>query len=417
MASEYVSTKRTMLSSPGRSLNTMYYNQLSLDVSSVEAMYTTGRYKTSLNSTAFGSSAQCTIPNASFLGTTYLSASLPALVANQALPRGWLYHAIDSLEFLVGSSNVSLLRMDGKSVLQVVMAQCCTEERRNEIYRLAGEEITTAGVIPEGVCILPLPWSTLCGYMQKKELDTNVLNNPITVRINFVQNNRLYGGSGARPVGFDRLEVLTRQADLDNKANSLANMLKNNEALQLGYPFIHFQSYQVPFSTAIANERAFLELKSFINADLTMIALSAIKRTDVIPVANNSPNPMNSVDLKNIILRYNGQTMFDLPGDMGKLTNLHSIDGAGFFHNSVILPGATAPFSSQPVDTYIYCLDFSRIRAACWEQEYQNTPRFAQQVFTLEFDIADADDYILYTTYFYNGIMELSGGVSQIFFN
>lgn len=417
MSQEFISTKRVVLSSPGSRINNLYYNQQNTSIEDVEVHYATGRYKVGLNNTTFASSALVTIPNSSFLGTTYLSLELPATVANQTLARGWGYMSIESISYLFGSSNVSQLRISGKSVLQTILMQAETAEKRNEIFRLSGEEILTPGVIPTCTLILPFPWSTFCGLVQKKEFDTNILSNPITLRIQFHSQNHIYGGDGARPSGFSRADLLVRQGDLDNKSLSLRNALLQNPSSQLGFPFIHHQTFDTPFNTVAPNELARVVLQSFLNADLTCITMMAIKNSDVTPVGNNSPSGFNGQDMRNIVLRFNGEVMYDCPQDMAKVTNMHSIPGAGYFHNSVIQAGTVAPFNSIPVDTYVYTLDFSRIRSLCFESQYQNTLRIAQQTLTLEFNVADAASYTLFCCYHYNGIVEVSQGMSNIFFN
>jgi hypothetical protein len=417
---EFLSDKRTILSNPGEKRNNLYYNVQNTTVSEVEVGYNLGRFRQSLSSSRFNSVSQVIIPNQSFLGDCFLSLELPATVADQTICRGWGYSCIRNISYLAGSSNVSLMSINGQSAFQQIMLQCETEEKKSEYLRLGGQVILTAGVIPKAVIQLPLPWSTACSVDGgKKLIDTNLLNQPITIQIEFDTSAKIYGGNGARPDQFTRVECITRQGDLSNKALSLRNTLMANEKLMLGYPFIHSQSYAPPrFTVVNPNDVTSITLQSFINADIVGISIGVIADTSLNPTGNNSPSPLNYVDLTDVRLLFNGQTVYDCPGDLMKLANAkYSKAGSGFVLNDVIQNGAIAPFTSNPVDTYIYCFDMAVIRSLCFDKEYQNTPRLPSQVLELEFKVPAADTYTCYATYYYNGIMEISQGQSNIYFN
>lgn len=420
---EILSDKRVVLSNPGSKRNDVYYTTLNTTVEQVESTYSMGRFKQSITNQKFGGQALITIPNSTFLGEMYLHLELPALVANQTICRGWGYGCIDNISYLFGSSNVSQIQINGQSILQTVMAQCETAEKRNELFRLAGEELgtltTDVGISPKADLILPLPWSTLCGGMfKKKPFDTNLLDAPITVTIAFKNAESIYGGSGARPDGFSVATALFRQGELANKANSLRNVLMSQPDLMLAYPFIHHQSFApARFTVSDPTQTQNVILQSFINADIVGITIGVIRKSRLNPGSNNSPSPFAYDDISDVRLLFNGQVMYEAPGNLMKLVNMNSIEGAGYFHNSVLAAGTTAPFTSDAVDSYILMIDFARIRSMCFEGEYQNVMRIGNQVLELEFKVQSADDYNLYATYHYNGVAEIQRGQSNIFFN
>ena len=416
---ELLSTKRTVLSNPGSKRTDLYYTKLNTSIEQVEATFSMGRLKMAISSPTLGGQALVTVPNSSFLGECFLHLELPATVANQTLCRGWGWGVIDHVSYLFGSSNISQLQLSGQSIWQTISAQCESSEKRNECFRLGGQEVLTAGVIPKADLLIPLPFSTMCAN-SKKYFDTNLLDAPITITIQFKQSSAIYGGSGLRPSQFQRAEVSFRQGDLENKANSLRNALMSQPDMMLSYPFIHHQSAPtVRVTAANGTDEQSVVLQGFINADLVALTLSVVKSTDVTPVSNNSASPFNFQDLEDVVIDFNGTSIYDTSGLLYKLVNCLSIPGSGYWHNSVIQPGATGPFSSDPVDSYTLIVDFSRIRSLCYEGEYQNVQRIGNQVLNFRFKIPSAagEEYIIYPTYHYNGVSEVQRGSTNIFFN
>ena len=416
---EFLSEKRVLLSNPGRQLNNVYYTQLNSSVEQVEVTFNNGKYRQSLNSLVFGGQALITIPNSSLVSDFYLHLELPATVANQTLQRGWGYGSIRSINYLWGSSNVSQVQMSGQSVFQTVMQQCENAEKRSELLRLAGDVVLTAGVVPKADLLIPLPWSTACSLMDKKPFDTNILNDPITIQIQFNDARKIYGGDGVPPTAFSIAEAILKQGEFTNKALSLRNSLMANPSLMSAYPFIHHQSFSPgKFTVVDPANTVNIVLQSFINADLLAITIGVINDLSQNPSGNNSPSQFNYVDLQDVRLLFNGIVMCDAPGNLLKLINCKAGPcGGNYVHNDVIQPGTVAPFTSDPVDTYIYEFDFAKMRSLCFEGQYENVQRFGNQVLTLEFKVPAAGTYQTYATYHYNGICEINRGQSNIYFN
>ena len=88
---QYLATKRSELSAPGVKLNDIYYSFLNSSVELAETTFNTGRLTIGLSQLNFGGYAQVLIPNNSLLSTIYLHLTLPAIVANQTLCKGWGY--------------------------------------------------------------------------------------------------------------------------------------------------------------------------------------------------------------------------------------------------------------------------------------------------------------------------------------
>ncbi len=421
----FLSSKRVLLSSPGMALDNTYYSVLNTTVEASEVVYNLGRFSSDLTSGLFGSQSQVVIPNSSILGNIYLHVELgtiavPAVPVNNTLPRGWLYSAIDSISFLFGSSNISQLEMDGDTVLQTIMMEAETAEKRSLIFRAGGEEqLLPVNTISADV-ILPFPWSAASGLFMKKGVDTNVLNNPITIQIRFKPANEIYANTTAIPNGFNQATIITRQGNFTNKDDSLRRELMSNPELHLGFPFIHKQSFPTPIVLSDANGHIIVNLLSFINADLLGISFGVIRTTDRSGGGvGNSKNVFNYQRVQNVVLRFNGQTMFNTRGRLAELENsIDSSIGGAFYENSLIAPGAVAPFSSTPINTFMTYMNFAMKKTITFQNEYQNTWRISNNTLVLEMDMPlPNEQYEIHCTYYYNGIAQFARGVTRIFFD
>lgn len=424
-ALQYISDKRVLMSAPGTKLNDIYYTRLNSTVELVESTFTQGRVLQSLTSFVFGSSSQVVIPIGSFLGETYLHLHLPALVAGQSLVRGWGLAAIQSISYLFGSSNVSQITINNQSLMQVLLAQCETEDKASEMFRLAGQELTgpTASDCYADI-LLPFPWSALNGLHIKKPFDTTLLMNPITIIIQFNQANSFYGGP--TPPGqnsFSEATVLYRTGDLTQKSLSLKDTLMRNPEMMYSYPFIYAQSYvsqSFNGSTSLASP-VNIQIQNFINADLVGMTFCAVLNSNlsVASGSNNSPSPFNYAPITDIQLQLNGQYLFQMPYEQYKLINMQSSLGGGFFHNSVLgtYNTVTQTFPSTPVDSYPVFCDFSRLRAASFIDYVQNTFRIGNNTMNFIFRTPDTSVYTLFVTIFYNAVAEIGNGETRIYLN
>lgn len=418
-----LSNHQALLSSLGTRYNDLYYSAANASVSLVE---TTFGYQNriSLGSFTFGSSSQVNLPIDQFVDLCILHLRLPATTANQTLCRGWGYGMLQSIGYTFGASNSTAITLQGDSILQAVLAQCMTEEKRSEILRLAGEEQKGIPAAPVGedapymdaYVLLPLPFSTAC---DKLPMDSTLLSNNIVLTVNFAQAAAVYGGSDARPTQFLMAEIMLRQGKLSNQAASLRQEMIARPDLIYSYPFIHYQNFVTPSFTGVKESTSLRGvqqvLNSFTNGDLVGIVLWVIKDTDKAPTANSSPNPFHADEISNVLVTLNGVNLFDLPYKSYKLTDtIIGEQGPGFFHGSVIAAGATYPFTSACVDSYLCFLDFSRLRSACMQEHLFNVAKLTNQNINIQFNTATESSYKLHATYMYNAAIEFQGGTSAI---
>jgi hypothetical protein len=419
---KYLSNKHVILSSPGVSYVDNYYSHMNSSTSLVECTYSMGKYNQSLSSLSFGSTSNVSIPNESFLGEVYLNLVLPPLSQNVSLPRGWGYNCINQLSFIFGSSNTSTLSISGQTLWTTICAQCKSSEKRNEFFRLGGDAfLPAAGFVDTqnhyATILLQLPFSTAC---DKLDFDSSLLTNNIVVTVSLNNASSIFGGTGTKPTSLLSAKMTFRQGDFSNRNNSLRNSLLANPDLMYSYPMIHNQSFNSPVFQGVTagNGQCQVNLQGFINSDLLNITFYVVKKNNVTPVNNSTPNMFLCDNITNISLNYNGIPLYVCDGNSWKVVNMVGEQESSYFSNIEIASGNIAPFSSQPYNSYMTYINFSRVQSACWQGNHvANTFRISNQTLNLYFNTTTTDDYILYATYMYSGMIECKNGNSFIYFD
>lgn len=423
----FLSKKKVLLNSPGVLVDDIYYNRLNSTVSMSENTWYMGRLRVALNNKSFNSVSQVLIPNNSLIGDVILHLTLPALLANQAVNRGWGYAIIKRITVTYGGSNLPQLAISGDTLFQTIMGEMNTSEKRSEYFNLGGQALFTVDQIPEADVQIPLAFSSACGKVKKKPLDSSMLNSPIVVTIEFGGNERIYvdkvlaPGPIARPSAFTDAQAYIRSGDFANTNMSLKKDLIKNPKLMYSYPFVRGQSFSSAIFTGLTKAggtRVRLNLLSFINADIVGLSFGVID-TRFRPGAGVDPSILGSHfnydPITDILLEFNGQSLADLPGQMYKINNMNSLMGAtSIGDNFYDVLTAFTEANAKAVSTYVIMIDFSRIRALCFNNEMQNVFRIGNQSLSLEFFTSDTVSYQLHATYFYQGIIALQDGDSKI---
>ena len=424
-----LSTKHAILSSGGSRYNDNYYNYLNSSTSMLETTYGWQNI-ISLPSLQFGSSSQINVPIDQFVGNVVLHLRLPNLVTNQSLTKGWGVAMLQSISFSFGNSSSTQIVLQNDAIFQTIMAQCDSVEKRDVLFTLMGQAFLEPQVAPAGEDVplidayipIPLPFSSVCG--DKLPFDTTMLQSNITVNIQFNQNpSTIYGGSATPyPSAFTVAEVLLRQGKLSNQAASVRQLMISKPDLIYPYPWIYSQYFQSSTFAGVRESDQYqgcsVELNAFPNADLVGIAFYVVSTTNKSPTGGNSPNPFNSDDISNVLVTFNGSTLFNLPGKSYRLTNILSgpdQDGT-HYPNTIIDPGTTSKFTVTAKDNYMIYLDFSRERSACLGSHLFNVFRLPNQILRVQFNttLGNTTTYRLYATYFMNAVIEVSNGSSLV---
>lgn len=418
--SGFLSSQAVDLNARGEIVNDVYYNRSQVVVQDCEVSTTLGRFTQSLTSLQFGSTSQITIPNQDIIHEVYLHIKLPALVANQTLPRGFCFDIIREVTYNWGASNSPNMRLSGKSIRQISMESCETKEKRGEALQLAGEAFNNPSptVTPEGTVILPMPWSNYQGDKKKKGYDTSLLNNPITIQITLHDAGVIYGGSATPPTALAQGEVFLRQTAFQDRSNSLRMDLQNNPSMMYLYPFYHkytpVPKYNIPLDGVT---RHTITLQEFLDADLQNIIFSVHPTALQKRNGTNAPTPGVSCELLDIELLYNGQTIYKAPGASARLTPMSFYGGASGIED--VLLTQTTPWGNASIVDYVYSIPFSYAKSVNYEYKFENSPRFANQTMSLSFaarPVGGGAGVIgeLHSTYIYSAYSKTMDGVCSI---
>lgn len=421
--SSFLSSSRVDLDSPGTIINDVYYDNKQIVVQDSEVSTHIGRYSQSLTALSFGSTSQIVIPNQDICHEVFIHLELPNIVANQTLARGWGFSAIREVSFTWGQSNVSNLRLSGKSILQLCLESCETKEKRSSVYDLGGQHygaVTT--VNPAATIILPMPWSNNCGLTKKKGFDTSILNNPITIQITLNDANKVgYGSTAALPTALVSGKVFLRQSEFADRSNSLKMALAQNPSLMYQYPLYHKYSPSIKNNIVMDGvTENVLDLQEFINSDLQGIVFSVHNTGLQTTTGTNAPMPSFAAQLKDISLVYNGQTLFQLDGFSAELSNILFSPGATGY-DGLIMPQAFPHTATIANDCYIYTIPFGSMKPINFEYKYDNTGRYSSQTFVLRFKalpIAGGATGVgeMHSTYIYSGVAAIQNGICTLEF-
>jgi len=450
---KYLSNKRTLLSVPGTLKTDAYVSVYDSSVHLVELTANLGRYTSSLSTSQFAGVGQVLIPNNDILGNTFLHLELPApeIGGSWMVPQGWGWAAIKSVSYLWGSSNVSQITLSGKSLWAIAMSQCDTAEKRSQLCYLGGTlyPVPTAagssGLDDESIGLhayipLSLPWSVMC-HGGKIGFDTALINSPITIQVQFASSDEFMAWGASRtnaspqPNGFKSAEVVVRQQMFTNRAQSLQFEMQDDPKAVYNYPFTHYQSAQFDFTAAASGRDCDVPLTNFINADLIGMVVYMVEKDKLVGGSKTNGNDavkLNPLDItlpSDIKLLFNGQVLFNSPGKLYLLQNCANLNGSGSYYSTTqkVNIDAVSPNIGKitlsdvlPTVKDLLFIDFSRKHSPCFEKEYPNTFRIANQVLSLKFNMPSTSletKYTLFATYIYNGVNSVQQGASNLYFD
>lgn len=422
--SQFLSSTRTNLDAPGSQISSVYYNTSEIVVKQAEMHTHIGRFTSSLSSLAFSSTSQVNIPSQDVIHETFLHIKLPPTVANQTLPRAWIFDLIREVSWTWGASNVSNLRLSGKSIRQLAMQSASTKEKRSELLVLAGESFNgSSGTIsPEGTVILPFPWSNTQGDDKPKGFDTSLLSNNIQLQITLNDGNKIYGGSAAIPTAIQSGSVFLRQSEFADRSNSLKADLMRNPSLLYQVPFLHKTSpspkYNIVMDGVTTNT---VELLEFLESDLMNIVFSVHNTGLQVASGTNAPTPGVSAELLDIELLWNGQTIYSAPGASARLVNMIFDSGASGMDDVAL--NQTTPWAANALVSYIYTIPFGDMKNMNFSGDggyYDNSGRYTNQTMSLRFKARQipgaSGSGQLESTYIFSSVCGIQNGVATIQF-
>lgn len=280
-------------------------------------------------------------------------------------------------------------------------------------------------------CVTPirLPFSSMATLDKRLYFDTKLLTQPIQITLALrgfdhvyvntsnTSDNNIRSKGGNMFLRFSEHTLQADQFELSDKSLSIREELLSAPDFSTGLPFQFSQSMSFRAATDTTTDqatRSVFNLTSLLNADLTTMYIQ-VREVDDDPIngktdstKNSRANAFKGCELRNIKLRLNGQIIFSYDQDIYEITKLPTSVGrfkwgqyygrnySNTMSNSAKLHHYSAYESSGGEEkgdsfssTYIYELNFARIRALAAESFLQNTGRFTNQTFQMEFDVAD----------------------------
>jgi hypothetical protein len=329
----YTTNVAPNLDSLGSQKDNLYYRADGPDgvqMVEIESQSNLGKYRKSLTSRSFSSVGEVLLPNLDFVGNTFIHLKIPQLDKDYALCDNWGSAIISSINYQLGSSNISLVERQGHTMWQQNFVACETKEKRDRWRRLGGEQVTAVAKTGdhEAILQLSLPFSTIRNAM-KKSYDTSLLSSPVLIQIHFKPITAILSVSTGidagtlpqpLPTQFSTADIIVRQDVLTNKAESMRNTLMSGENLFSPYPYVHALSGTTRTFDAVVGQPVTMDMSGFLNSDLLGILFHIVPTAylnsviDTTTPGNNRPaNPWSTLRVRDIKLTFNGSILHDMP--------------------------------------------------------------------------------------------------------
>ena len=366
------------------------------------------------------------------------------------IPDGWGFNALQSLIVYMGASSIAQIQIGALTNFLVAMACCETYNKRAKCLEGAGrylnnvddssllapyqagqlifrmksygafftpeaDQTNPAAAAPwlaQAVVPLRLPWSSMAALDKRLSLDTKLSTQPIQISIQTSTKEQMFdAGANIYPLFGTQWKSSTIQLwqeELSDKSLSVRNELLAMPEFNVGYPFQYAQSIPFTVSSTASNDDGTssylftMNITSIINSDLTTFLFNV----SWAPRVSNSAQsgqfcPLYGEELIDFTLLLNGQRFFAFDGDSYPYVTLaKQLDDPNyeiFVPSANMLTSAGASSSAFAAIGNYYELNNSRLRSIIAESHMQNTARFTNQTFQLQFKINRSSYYLLPT--------------------
>lgn len=242
------------------------------------------------------------------------------------------YSALEQIRFSIGGTE--LLSINGKQMLNIVLEQCETQEKKEALLDASGRrEFTTSGTAGNNAnynidvqtniaigadkkyyAIIPCPWSSLSKMNKIKPLPLHMLSEPIELQIVFKKGSEFCGGV----TSFKKANLHFRYGKLGNQ-----EQLKN-------------QVYRWPFHSHFSHEYTLssgqnsVDLNGFRKGEVTQLLFHFVPNgpTTSDDAGITDKRYFDGKEVSNLKLTFNGQVIWEMPGEEHRIWNL--IDGIGY---------------------------------------------------------------------------------------
>jgi hypothetical protein len=422
LSSNSTSMLDTVLAKVARKEDIYYYNDKTMKKQEIPVVYRTN-FIQALASKSGGQSVITISPDAnvgSFILGLELAASTGASGSGSyeglALAKGFLYEAIDYVQFRYGSS--SLFQKTGQQLLIEAMMTASNPTEAEAIVNLAGNELKAvadfAGDKLFAYGVIPLPHaSSQSGTEAPNGFPTELLSAPIVITIALkAPSDILKVGTGAtdtagaHPTWNDAYLQVRQFAPIDR-----GQLMKMGDGAYI-YPTVFFQQAN---SVALANTSASQEivLTGFRSGSCKGVICWLVDTSD-------SVNPNNWILPRDVVLSYAGNVIHNMRGVSSQALQIYYDDIPSYLTNSILTPAAAGSIgftSAQKTNSWVH-LPFSQ-RFEQLSAEYTSVAglSIANGVMNLSLRTPSAlSTYRLYYVPYYECAMVLDGGNCEYMF-
>lgn len=410
------------LSTVARKEDIYYYNDKTMKKQEIPVIYRTN-FIQSLASKSGGQSVITISPDAN-IGSLILALELdpasgatgPGSYAGLALNKGWLYEAIDYVQFRYGSS--SMFQLSGEQLLIQAMMTASNPTEAQQIVNLAGNELIDSfdfvgdKLFAYGVLALPHA-SAQSGTEAPNGFPTELLSSPIQITISLRPPSAILKvGTGAtdtvnaHPTWADAYLQVRQFSPIDR-----GQLMTPADGAYV-YPTTFFQQVN---SVQLANSATAQEvvLTGFRSGSCKGLYFWISDESDL-------TNPNNWILPRDVILSYAGNVIHNYKGVSSQALQIYYDDIPSFLTNSILTP-AVAPAvgftSSAKTSSWVH-LPFSQ-RFEQLSAEYTSVAglSIANGVMNLSLKMPVASpNYKLYYVPYYECAMVLENGTCEYMF-
>lgn len=299
------------------------------------------------------------------------------------------------------------------------------------------------GSLSEFCVPIRLPWCSMAAINPRLSLDTKLLTQPIQIVADMKSFHDVCTSNMTQvtaATNYRKLTLQMWQEELSDKSLSVRNELLAMPEFNVGLPFQYAQS--TTFTPAAGdidpnnpNSQLFrANLTSIINSDLTTFLFMVVEQSrdskSVAGVDYTDFNPLLGEELLDMEIQLNGQNFFRF--DQGSYTPVTAVKHIADVRHALPVnygkarEGVDSVGRNANAYSYIYEVNNSKLRALANEAYMQNTARFTNQTFQMQFRInrgklhptrnaATKEDalqslsYTIHCCYLYNGVFLIGG--------
>ncbi len=286
----------------------------------------------------------------------------PAIYNGYALPRGWLYSAIEKIQWRYGSTQV--FEQSGQALLIQMLTTSGGLEESSRLLQLAGAECKAPADFTGDNCyaygILPMPHcQAQSGTDVPNPFPSELLNAPITITVFlkplasvFSLNPAYSGTAGALPNAWQDAYVQVRQIN----ALDRGQLEKPSASSRYGFPITFYQQVN-SVNLQPSSSSQTVNLTGFQSGSCRGIYVWCVD-TDTTTDAKYNPNQF--VNLRDMQLSYQGNVLHDYRGISGTALDVLFTTTPSLINNSVLSAGAattdpTLAWTSAPeIDYFVH---------------------------------------------------------------